>query len=157
MAQFYAPSNLCGAGGMYRESIRSTPSWRGGNERRDTVFIGLDADKPGMAGMAVGRVFLFFSFSHADVEYPCALIQWLNPRDHVDESTGMWIVEPEVVGQSPGLAVIHVDCIPRAAHLIGVCGSSPLPEDFHFSYTLDAFEAFYVNHYADHHMHEFLN
>lgn len=138
---------------MYRETIRSTPSWRGANERHDTVFIGLDAEQ---SGMAVGRVFLFFSFSFLDVDYSCALIQWFNPREHADDSTGMWIVEPEVFDQSPSLAVIHIDCIPRAAHLIGVCGSSPLPEDFHFSYTLDAFKAFYVNHYADHHMHEFL-
>ncbi|KAF9808773.1 hypothetical protein IEO21_07745 [Rhodonia placenta] len=26
--------------------------------------------------------------------------------------------------------------------------------DFHFSYSLDAFDAFYVNHYAHYHSHE---
>jgi hypothetical protein len=29
VARFYAPSDLCGAGGMYRECIRSNPNWRG--------------------------------------------------------------------------------------------------------------------------------
>ncbi|KAJ7845711.1 hypothetical protein B0H14DRAFT_2357935, partial [Mycena olivaceomarginata] len=29
IARFYAPSNLGGAGGMYRERIRSNPSWHG--------------------------------------------------------------------------------------------------------------------------------
>ncbi|KAH9043629.1 hypothetical protein EDB85DRAFT_1838587, partial [Lactarius pseudohatsudake] len=28
VARFYAPSDLCGTGGMYREQIRSTPNWR---------------------------------------------------------------------------------------------------------------------------------
>lgn len=156
IAQFYAPSNLCGTSGMYRETIRSTPCWRGEYERRDTVFIGLNDDLPGMAGMAVGRVFLFFSFTHENCEYPCALIQWFMPDNSPDEDTRMWIVRPERIGRHPSLSVIHLDCIPRAAHLIGVYGSSILPEDFHFSYTLDAFKAFYVNPYADHHMHEFL-
>lgn len=141
---------------MYRETIRSTPCWRGEHERRDTVFIGLDDDIPGMAGMAVGRVFLFFSFTYENIEYPCALIQWFMPDNGPDEDTGMWIVRPEQIGRHPSLSVIHLDCIPRAANLIGVYGSSILPEDFLFSYTLDTFKAFFVNPYADHHMHEFL-
>lgn len=29
VAQFYAPSNLCGPGGMYHERIHSNPNWRG--------------------------------------------------------------------------------------------------------------------------------
>jgi hypothetical protein len=31
-----------------------------------------------------------------------------------------------------------------------------LPEDFDFSDSLDAFNTYFVNPYADHHMHEFL-
>ncbi|EDR05921.1 uncharacterized protein LACBIDRAFT_302612 [Laccaria bicolor S238N-H82] len=45
---------------------------------------------------------------------------------------------------------IHCVCSP-------LFGSSPLPEDFHFSRSLDAFCAIFVNQYTDqHHTHKFL-
>ncbi|KAJ7680040.1 hypothetical protein B0H17DRAFT_943571, partial [Mycena rosella] len=56
----------------------------------------------------------------------------------------------------PALAIIPVDSIARAAHLIGVYGTAALPEDFHFSDSLDAFDTYFLNPYPDHHMHEFL-
>lgn len=75
-----------------------------------------------------------------------------------DPDTGLWMVKPEyVAGNRPHLAVVHLDSIARAAHLIGICSIAPLPDDFHFFYTLDSFQAFYVNKYTDHHMHEFLH
>jgi hypothetical protein len=58
-ATFYAPSELCGAGGLLQQRIRSTPSFHG-NPCRDTVFVELDANKQGFLGMVIGRV--FFSF-----------------------------------------------------------------------------------------------
>ncbi|KAF8210576.1 hypothetical protein K438DRAFT_2011932 [Mycena galopus ATCC 62051] len=157
-ARFYAPSDLCGAGGMRRERIRSNPQWHGAYPRRDTVFINVDAELPGMLGMIIGRVFLFFSFTYHDIHYPCALVQWF-PRHAAtrDDVTGLWVVTPEAYrnGQKC-LAVIHLDSIARAAHLLPVYGASSLPENFHYSYSLDAFRAFFVNSYTDHHVHEFL-
>jgi hypothetical protein len=47
---YYAPSDLCGAGGLHREFIRSTPSFR-----RDTVFVVLDESKKGMEGMEIAQ------------------------------------------------------------------------------------------------------
>ncbi|KAF8231251.1 hypothetical protein L208DRAFT_1037891, partial [Tricholoma matsutake] len=61
VATFYAPSDLCGAGGMHRERIRSTPAFHG-HPHRDTIFVVLDDTKPGMEGMEIGQVLLFFSF-----------------------------------------------------------------------------------------------
>ncbi|KDQ54263.1 hypothetical protein JAAARDRAFT_196639 [Jaapia argillacea MUCL 33604] len=74
-----------------------------------------------------------------------------------DEATGMWVVRPEFTGNGrQSLAVIPVDSIERAAHLIGVYGSAFLPPDFPHEDSLDVFGAFYISKYADHHMHEFL-
>jgi hypothetical protein len=110
-----------------------------------------------MHGMEIGRVFLFFSFTHSDTHYPCALVQWYR-RSRQDDDTGMWVVTPEVErNRRPTLAVLHLDCIARAAHLLPVYGSELLPDDFHFSYSLDSFRAFFVNRYMDHHTHEFLS
>ncbi|KAF8485593.1 hypothetical protein F5888DRAFT_1625523, partial [Russula emetica] len=39
IARFFAPSDLCGAGGMYQERIRCNPSWRDEYARYDTVFV----------------------------------------------------------------------------------------------------------------------
>ncbi|KAJ7441973.1 hypothetical protein B0H11DRAFT_2348854 [Mycena galericulata] len=157
VARFYAPSDLCGAGGMYRERIRANPNWQNQYPRYDTVFVVTDPDRPGMEGMVIGRTLLFFSFTFRDVYYPCALIHWHSPANGIDEDTGMWVVTPgfERNGRR-SLAVVHLDCIARAAHLLPVYGSAFLPDDFHFSYSLDSFRAFFVSRFADHHTHEFL-
>ncbi|KAG9223441.1 hypothetical protein PLEOSDRAFT_154734 [Pleurotus ostreatus PC15] len=158
VARFYAPSNLCGAGGMYQERIRSNPCWRGEHPRYDTVFVSTDADAPGMAGMTIGRVLLFFSFRHQQVYYPCALVNWLvTEADEPNEVTGMWVVKPEYGGNGRRtVEVIHLDSVARGAHLLPVYGTSCLPEDFHFSYSLDVFHSYFVNPYADHHTFEFI-
>lgn len=157
IARFYAPSDLCGAGGMYRERIRSNPDWRGEYARRDTMFVETNADLDGMRGMAIGRALLFFSFTFHDRYYPCALVHWLVPGDAPDEDTGLWVVQPEfgANGQQT-LAVIHLDCVARAAHLLPVYGPSFIPDDFHFSDALDAFRSYFVNRHIDHHTHNFL-
>jgi len=49
-----------------------------------------------------------------------------------------------------------VDSILRGAHLILVYGVEKMPVDFHYSYSLDVFEAYYVNKYIDHHANEMI-
>jgi len=66
----------------------------------------------------------------------------------------MWIVEPDLHGGWWFCSVVHVDCIVRGAHLIGVSGTEFLPEEFLHTDSLDRYQAFYVNKYADHHAHE---
>ncbi|KAJ7470119.1 hypothetical protein B0H11DRAFT_1919941 [Mycena galericulata] len=144
VARFYAPSDLGGAGGMYRERIRANPNWQNQYPRYDTAFVVTDPDRPGMEGMVIGRTLLFFSFTFRDVYYPCALIHWHSPANGIDEDTGMWVVTPEFERNGRrSLAVVHLDCIARAAHLLPVYGSAFLPDDFHFSYSLDSFRAFF--------------
>ncbi|KAJ7821245.1 hypothetical protein B0H13DRAFT_1660486, partial [Mycena leptocephala] len=155
VARFYAPNDLGGAGGMHRERIRSNPNWHG-YARRDTVLI--DVGGPVMGGIVIGRVLLFFSFVFRDQDYECALVSWLVPvRDTPDPDTGMWVVGPERERGALTMAVIPIDVIVRAAHLIGVYGTAELPEDFYFSESLDAFDTCFVHRYADHNMHEFLD
>lgn len=158
VAQFYAPSDLCGAGGMHRERIRSTPNWHGQGPRRDTVLIETTADRPGMAGMDAARIMQFMSFKYNTIIYPCALVHWYQRQsDFADNLTGLWIVKPEFVGNGrPHLAVVHLDSISRATHLVPRFGTTKLPEGLHFSSALDIFNSYFVNKYADHHMYEFL-
>lgn len=112
IAHFYAPSDLCGTGGMYHEWIQSTLMWCGENPQYDTVFVETDAELPGMWGMVIGHVLLFFSFTFCDQYYPCALVHWLVPvGDGPDNETGMWVVHPEFEGNWCSLAIIHLDCI----------------------------------------------
>lgn len=146
VATFYAPSDICGTGGMRRERIRSMPSWRGGPCRHDCVFVETDPDAEGMRGLDVGRVRLFFSFKFQGKFYPCALVQWFSRiGDEADEDTGMWIIKPD-----PTLSVVHLDTILRAAHLIGVYGTQVMPKNLSHSQSLDIFRAYYVNKYIDH-------
>ena len=85
---------------MYREVIRSTPWWTKGDipaPRRDCVFVSAgDLDRPGMQGLLIARVYLFFRFSYANTEYPFALVHWYTTvGDEPNHSNGLWMVEPE--------------------------------------------------------------
>ena len=64
----------------------------------------------------------------------------------------MWIVEPDnVLYGAPSAAVIHLDMILRAAHLLPVFGEHSVSKRLTHEQTLDKFTSFYVNKYADHH------
>jgi hypothetical protein len=156
VARFFAPSDLCGAGGMYQERIRSNPNWHGEHTRHDTVFV--ETGQGSMQGMVIGRVRLFFSFASDRKRYSCALVEWFIPQDEPDEDTGMWVVKPEFYSNGQRtLAVVHLDCIARAAHLLPVFRSSFVPDELHFSDSLDVYHAYFVNNNIDHHCHEFLS
>jgi hypothetical protein len=153
-ATFYAPSDLSGIGGMRRERIRAVQSWRKGPPRYDCVFVVTDETAEGMRSLDVARVRLFFSFTYAGTYYPCALVHWFSRvGDGPDEDTGLWMVEPDcdAANGSPHAAVIHLDAVLRAAHLIGVYGSDILPKDLSFTDSLDSFLSFYVNKFIDNH------
>jgi hypothetical protein len=155
-AVYYAPSDLSGIGGMHREIIRAVPSWRNGPPRKDCVFIQRDDTIQGFQGLHVAQVLHFLQFKFCDVSYPTALVQWFIPID--DEpccDTGMWIVAPELDEHHNRItSIVHLDCVLRAAHLIPVYGANRLPRDVSFSNSLDAFQAYYVNKFADHNSHE---
>jgi len=158
IATFSAPSDPSGPGGMRRERIRAVPSWRKGPARYDCVFLSSDPNVPGMLGMAVVRVSLFFTFSFEGKLYPCALVRWYKRyQEQPDNDTGLWTVQPEVdpVGD-PVISIIHLDCIIRATHLLPVFGEDFVPKTLKFHQTLDAFKAFYVNKYIDHHTFDLL-
>lgn len=168
-AAFFAPSDHAGPNGMQREMIRATPSWWGEHPRYDTVFISTNQDALGMDGMEVARVRAFFSFRHDDIEYQCALVEWFDTEEDPDPTTGMYIVspawgDPPIVdsdsdsdsdaGPQRLISIVPLQSIVRACHLIGVYGNTRLPDDFHFSESLDAFRRYYVNWYVDYHAHE---
>ncbi|KAJ6617248.1 hypothetical protein B0H10DRAFT_1797694, partial [Mycena sp. CBHHK59/15] len=138
---------------------RATQSWYRGPPRYDCVFIEHDPEAPGFCGLHAARVQLLFRFKFRGVDYPCALIHWFSAHGHEpDADTGMWVVKPDFVRghpREPEMAVVRLDSLLRAAHLIGLAGNKFVPLDnFDFSNSLDAFKAFYVNKYADHHSHE---
>ncbi|KIJ62072.1 hypothetical protein HYDPIDRAFT_95108 [Hydnomerulius pinastri MD-312] len=158
-SRFYAPSDLSGIGGMQTEYIRSTPLWRNEGPRLNCVLVGTNADNSedtGMGAYDIARVLAFFSFKYRGVVYPCAVIRWFDKiGGSPDEDTGMWMVRPAFLpNHSPHITIIHVDSIYRAAHLIPIFGSSHISRNIKPHHCYDAFRAFYVNKYADHHSFE---
>jgi hypothetical protein len=156
VATYYAPSDPSGIGGMRCEHIRATPSWRQGPARYDCAFLNSRPDLEDMRGLDVVRILLFFSFTSRSETYPCALVHWFSlVEEERDDDTGMWMVQPEVTDDGlPVISIIHLDCIFRAAHLLPVYGNDPIPDNISLHNSLDAFTAFYVNKYADHHAFE---
>lgn len=112
--------------------------------------------KSGMKGMSVVRVMLLFSFLHDGVLYSCALVEWFEKIGRSpDSATGMWKVRPEEDRCGRRLVtVVHLDSFLRGAHLIPMYGDDFIPVGFKHTDSLDAFSAFYVNKYVDHHAHE---
>jgi hypothetical protein len=153
-ATFRAPSDPSGPRSMWREHIRAIPNWRKGHPQYDCIFVNVQPELLGMRGLEVARVFLFFSFSHGAILYPCALIQWFSVIGNVpEEDTGLWMVEPDIWEDGrPYLAIIHIDTIFCAAHLSPVYHSSNfVKRSLTMHDTLDEFKVFYVNKFVDHH------
>ncbi|KAH9039488.1 hypothetical protein EDB83DRAFT_2507662 [Lactarius deliciosus] len=141
---------------VFDGAIKSTPNFFG-HPHHDTVFVVVDS-QPGMEGMEIGRILLFFSFEYRRKNFSCALINWFVHTDERDSDTGMWIVKQELDCRGkPTLEVIHVDSIARAAHLLPIYGGSRVPEDFDYHTALDSYCTYFVNHYVDHHAHEFIS
>lgn len=161
--QYYAPSDLCGIGGMCKEVIHANPSYgHSGLPRFDTVFVSIDDNKEVMGGLLVARVRLLFSFfnPYLEKDVPCALITWFihaddNPKP--DKDTGMWKLCPEHDddGGHP-VQVIHLDTILRGAHLLPCYGVGFIPVELKSSDSLDCWDAYFVNQFIDHHAHELL-
>ncbi|KAG2127265.1 uncharacterized protein EDB93DRAFT_1257087 [Suillus bovinus] len=152
-ALFHAPSDLSDTGGMRCKHIRATPSWCVGELRHDCIFVnmGVDFNSP-MNGLTVAQVLCFFSFNYRILYYPCTIVHWYSyVHEERDPDTGMYVVMPMTTGDDvPDIAIIHINCIFRAAHLIPVYGLDFIPKiSPHNSY--DMFDLYYVNRYADHH------
>ncbi|KAK7015920.1 hypothetical protein VNI00_018992 [Paramarasmius palmivorus] len=89
VVRYYSPSDPCGDGGMHCERIRSHPNWLRLYPHHDTALVAIDESKPGIAGMVVGRVKLFFSVDFEEKSYSCALMEWFTlSMDEPDEETG---------------------------------------------------------------------
>jgi hypothetical protein len=154
-AIFYAPSDISGIGGMRRELIRALPSWRDGPPRYDCVFLNSDPSLEGMRGLSVVRVLLFFALPFQGKLHPAALVQWYTcVGDQPHQDTGMWAVELEKEGDKPAISVISLDSVIRAAHLLPIHREHRVPDGLTLADSLDAFHAFYVNKFADHHAFE---
>ena len=157
ISTFRASSDISGFNSLRREYIRATPSWRNGAARYDCVFLNTDPEIEGMCGLEVARVLAFFSFVFSDEEYQCALIHWFCRVDsEPDQDTGMWIIEPEFnIDEQPLIAIVHVDSIYCAAHLIPVYQTNRyISRSLSMHDTLDTFKQFYVNKFVDHHAFE---
>ena len=124
--------------------------------RYDCAFINSNPDLAGLHGLSVVRIKLFFSFNYQDIVFPCALVHWYSYiDDNPDSNTGMWCVQPEFNSAGePHISVLHLDCVVRAAHLIGMYGNENLPDSITLHNSLDVFRSYYVNKFIDHHAFE---
>jgi hypothetical protein len=140
---------------MHWELICATPTWCDGPPRYDCVFLNSNPDQEGMRGLDIVQVLLFFAIPFCGKLYPCALIQWYKRiGDGLHPDMSMWIMEPERENGEHIISMIHLDCIVRAAHLIPVFREHRVPDGLNFTDSLDAFRAFYVSKFIDHHAFE---
>lgn len=158
-AYYYAPSDMCGSQGMIRQVIHSTPCWRQGPPRYDCILVAQDPSLPGLAGMYIAQVILFFSFDYRDYHhFPCALVKWFTILENPCPVTGMWMVQPEYDDDHERvISVIHVESILRGVHLIPVYGQEFTNTELHFSHSLDVFRTFYISKYSDYHAFQLLH
>ncbi|KAG1837010.1 hypothetical protein F4604DRAFT_1885875 [Suillus subluteus] len=155
-SRFYAPSDISGIGGMRVEHICACPLWRNEAPHNDCIFINIGSSTEGIRGLEVARVRAFFSFKYGGEIFPCAIVHWFDViGDSPDKDTGMWMVRPAYsTNHAPLHSIIHVETIYRAAHLIPIYGTRFFPPNVNLHTSYDAFRAYYVNKYVDHHAFE---
>jgi hypothetical protein len=103
---------------MHQERIHSVPSWYE-NPHCNTIFVVLDDNLPGIEGIVIACVLLFFSFDFEQVHYSCAYANWfICSDDQPDHDTEMWTVSLERQHRKPTSQVIDVRTIAHTAHLI---------------------------------------
>jgi hypothetical protein len=102
------------------------------------------------------RVYLFFRFSHAGVNYPCVLVRWYSTSEEPDTINRLWIVQPESTRpRQHHMSIIHVDTIVCGTHLLPRFPSDvPVYRQINYTDVLDLFTSFYVNKSIDHHAFE---
>ena len=150
VATFNAPSNISDINGMHHEHNWATSLWRNSPACYDTVLINSNPDIDGVQGFEIAHILLLFAFWHHGKHYPCALIHWfsfvgLEP----DQDTGLWIVEPSFDDSgSPFLAIVHIDSIFRAVHLLATHQDAQfINRTLMMRSKLDVFNSFYINRY----------
>ena len=155
---YLSPTDLCKTQGVRHEIIRSVPDWRQSGPRRDTVLLNMDPDQPGMRGMDVASVQLFFSFKHLETVHQCALVHWFLKSNGPHDAVDMWVVNPDFRGRhrKPFLGVVPLDTIIRACHLIPCYRDSLVPHGHSHMKSLTTFESFYVNRFVDLHAFEII-
>ena len=154
----YFPLSNCNGITPKREVLCATPSWRNSLPRHDTVLVKTRL-VPGPHGLSVARLHLLFSFMKSNTHHNVALIQWYSYiGNSPNEDTGMWVVKKEK--QSNGLPVInfiYVDVIVKSCQLLPVYGRGMIPRQVNHMTSLNCFQAYYVNKFADHHSFELLS
>lgn len=158
---FYAPSNQCGPGGMFREVVRAVRHWGMGEipgPRYDCVYVARrETTGIHMHNLQVARVHCFFSFQRGSENHSCALVHWYKLwRSEPDRDNGMYIVQPDFVNGCRNMAVISVDSIVRAAHLLPIFDDTRLDHSWNYTHSLNLFKAFYLNHFIDPHAYELI-
>ncbi|KIO08910.1 hypothetical protein M404DRAFT_22722 [Pisolithus tinctorius Marx 270] len=154
---FFAPSDLCGLYGMHHEHIHSCPMWRNEGPCFNCVFVVTNPEAEGMRGLDIAHILCFFLFKYQGTLYLCAVVRWFDHMgDGPDVATGMWIVCPSYNACNiPHIAIIHIDTIYRAAHLIPIYAAHNInTRDIKPHDSYDTFNSFYVNKFADHHAFE---
>ena len=159
-AIFCAPSNPSGIGGLYHETIWCTPQWQMGDiiaHQQDCIILNTRSDAPGMRGLDVARIHLFFSFEVGGEFFSCALVHhFCRSFNDPNPDNSMWVVEPNFNCNGYRImSVIHLDSVVCTAHLLPVFqNDTVVPREINFTHTLDVFVAFYVNKYIDYHAFE---
>jgi hypothetical protein len=110
-----------------------------------------------MASMEVARAILFLSFTYQMQTFSCVLVEWFTTRPERCPHTGMWIVDRDYEHDgSRSMELIDLDTVIRGAHLIPVFGEGFVSTELTYDNSLDMYDTFYVNHYADHNAFEII-
>lgn len=111
-----------------------------------------------MASLEAARAVLFLSFTYNKQKFPAVLVEWFTTRPEPCPRTGMSIVDRDYERDgSRSMELIHLDSVIRGAHLIPVFGEGFVSTDLTFQNSLDTYDTFYVNQYADHNAFEIIH
>jgi hypothetical protein len=139
---------------MHQEYIQVTRSWRNGPACNNCVLVNTKPNANSTHRFEIAQVFLFFSFLHDGQEYQCAFVQWYSfAGTKCNKDIGCWMVEPDNSNsKSPHIAIIYIDCIVRATHLMPTTRTALFVNRSVTIHTsLNIYDLFYINRFVDNH------
>ncbi|KAJ7840102.1 hypothetical protein B0H14DRAFT_3696876 [Mycena olivaceomarginata] len=107
------------------------------------------SDPSGIRGMRRERIRSTPSWGKHGLRRDCAFVV-----ENQTENGFRGMSAVHMKGRSRLTTIVHLDTLLRGAHLIPVYGTRHIPANFRYQHSLDAFKAFHVNKYIDHHANE---
>jgi hypothetical protein len=110
------------------------------------------------SGLRVAQIHVIFRLpsQYGTFAHPLAYVEWFRPFSTIDDTVGMYKVVRSTRNRAQNSAVVSVNEILQACHLVPKYGSMPVDRSWTHLNVLEKANEFFVNHYNNFYLFEML-